>query len=87
MTFFQEKEVIIYLNSSFLITRTLNLIKFESESHSAVPDSLQPHGLYILARILQARILEWVAFPFPKGSSQPSNRTQVSHIADGFFTS
>ena len=47
MTFFQEKEVIIY--SSFFITGTLNLIKFESESHSAVSDSLQPHGLYILA--------------------------------------
>jgi len=28
-------------------------------------------------RILQARILEWVAFPFSKGSSQPRNRTQV----------
>ena len=37
--------------------------------------------------ILQARILEWVAFPYSKGSSQPRNRTQVSHIAGGFFTS
>ena len=32
--------------------------------------------------ILQARILEWVAFPFPRGSSQPRDRTQVSHIAN-----
>ena len=31
---------------------------------------------------LQARILEWVA-----GFSQPRDRTQVSHIAGGFFTS
>ena len=31
--------------------------------------------------ILQARILEWVAFPFSRGSSQPRDRTQVSHIA------
>ena len=38
-------------------------------------------------RILQARILEWVAFPFSRGSSQPRNRTQVSCIAGGFFTS
>ena len=37
--------------------------------------------------ILQARILEWVAFPFSKGSSQPRNRTQVSCTAGRFFTS
>jgi len=36
--------------------------------------------------ILQARILEWVAIPFFRGSSQPRDRTQVSYIADGFFT-
>ena len=36
---------------------------------------------------LQARILEWVAFPFSRGSSQPKDRTQVSHIAGRFFTS
>ena len=38
-------------------------------------------------RILQARILEWVAFPFSRGSYQPRDQTQVSHIAGGFFTS
>ena len=31
--------------------------------------------------ILQARILEWVAFPFSRGSSQSRNRTQISRIA------
>ena len=31
--------------------------------------------------ILHARILEWVAVPFSKGSSQPRDRTQVSHVA------
>ena len=36
--------------------------------------------------ILQERILEWVAIPFSRGSSQPRDRTQVSHIAGGFFT-
>ena len=36
--------------------------------------------------ILQARILERVAFPFPRGSSQPRNWTRVSCIADRFFT-
>ena len=35
--------------------------------------------------ILQARILQWVAFPFSRGSSQSRDRTQVSLIAGGFF--
>ena len=42
---------------------------------------------YAVHGILQARILEWVAIPFFRGSSQPRDRTQVSHIAGGFFTS
>ena len=42
---------------------------------------------YIVHGILQARILEWVAFPFSRGSSRPRDRTQVSKIAGGFFTS
>ena len=37
--------------------------------------------------ILQARVLEWVAFPFSRESSQPRDRTQVSHIVGGFFIS
>ena len=37
--------------------------------------------------ILQARKLEWVAAPFSRRSSQPRDRTQVSCIASGFFTS
>ena len=32
--------------------------------------------------VLQARILEWVAISFSRGSSQPRGRTQVPHIAD-----
>ena len=42
---------------------------------------------YTVYGILQARILEWVAFPFSRGSSQPRDRTQVSCIAGRFFTS
>ena len=42
------------------------------------PDS-SVHG------ILQARILEWVAIFFSRGSSQPRDRTQVSRIADRRF--
>ena len=39
------------------------------------------HGL------LQARILEWVTFPFSRGSSQPRVQTHASHIAGRFFNS
>ena len=36
--------------------------------------------------ILQARMLEWVAIPFSRESSQPRNQTWVSLIAGKFFT-
>jgi len=45
------------------------------------PVDYKVHGL------LHARILEWVAFPFSRGSSQPQDWTQVSRIAGRFFTS
>ena len=40
----------------------------------------------IVHGLLQARILEWVAVPFSRGSSQPRNQTGVSCIAGRFFT-
>ena len=42
---------------------------------------------YTVHGILQARILEWVAFPFSRISSQPRDGTQVSCIVGRFFTS
>ena len=42
---------------------------------------------YTVQEILQVRILEWVVIPFSRGSSQPRDRTQVSHVAGRFFTS
>ena len=44
------------------------------------PMEYRAHG------ILQARILEWVAIPFSRKSSQPRDQTQVSHIAGRFLT-
>ena len=44
------------------------------------PPSSSVHGHF------QARILEWVATPLSKGSSQPGDRTGVSRIAGAFFT-
>ena len=41
---------------------------------------------YTVHEILQARTLEWVAFPFSRESSQSRDWSQVSHIPGGFFT-
>ena len=49
--------------------------------------TLCDHMNYTVHGVLQARILELVAVPFSKGSSQPRDQTQVSLIAGGFFTS
>ena len=59
-------------------------------SRSVLSDSVTPwtvaHQAPLFMGILQAGILEWVAMPFSRGSSQPRDRTWVSHIAGGFFT-
>ena len=49
-----------------------------NESHLVMSSTLGPHGLYTVHGILQARILEWAAFPFSRGrretfSTQGSN--------------
>ena len=49
------------------------------------PMDCSPPNSFVLG-ILQARILEWVAISFSRGSSPPGDQTQVSHIAGGFFT-
>ena len=55
------------------------------------PTLCSPMDLRLLGssvhRIFLARILEWVAVPFPRGSSQPRDWTCVSWIAGGLFTS
>ena len=43
------------------------------------PPGSSVHGIF------QARILEWIAIPFSRGSSQPKDWTWVSHIAGRFF--
>ena len=68
----------------FLLYSKVNQLythRSESESPSIVSNSLWPHGS------LHAGRLEWVAFPFSRGSSQLRDWTQVSCIAGGFFTS
>ena len=69
---------------------TLHLKKFKANFFLLVAQSCltlcNPMD-YTVHEILQARILEWIDFSFPRGSSQPRGRTQVSRIAGGFFTS
>ena len=40
---------------------------------------------FSIHRILQARILEWIAISVSRGSSQPRDRTQVSRIGGRHF--
>ena len=49
------------------------------------PMNCSPAGFSVYG-ILQARILEWIAIPFSRGSSWPRDWTQVSCIAGSFFT-
>ena len=59
-------------------------------SHSVMSNSVSPWAVALQAPlsmgILQARILEWVAMPSSRGSSQPRDWTQVSCTAGEFFT-
>ena len=67
------------------LTQTFRL-KMKVRVTQSCPTLCDPMD-YTLHGILQARILKWVAFPFSRGSSQPRDQTQVSHIAGRFFTS
>ena len=84
----------ISLNKTVLLILTDHLFSIllhtESASCSVVSHSLWPldcsppgssgHGM------VQARILEWIAIPFARGSSQSRDWTQVTCIAGRFFT-
>ena len=61
----------------------------ESESGSVVSDCCNPMDCSPLGSavhgILQARILEWVAISYSRGSSRPKDQTWVSCFAGRFF--
>ena len=61
---------------------TLKVKMKVSQSYLTLYDPID----YTVHGILQARILEWGAFPFSRGSSQPRVQTQVSRTAGRFFT-
>ena len=75
-----------FRNLSILSTpRQLVTLLYEVKVTHSCPTLCDPRD-YTVHGILQARILEWVAFPFSRASSQPRNRTGVSCIAGRFFT-
>ena len=68
------------------VLRILTSIEIEVKVAQSRPTLCNPID-YTVHGILQARILEWGAFPFSRGSSRPKDRTQGSRIAGRFFTS
>ena len=68
------------------------MVKKESESEVAqsCPTLCDPMDCSLSGSsvhgIFQARVLEWIAISFSRGSSQPRNRTRVSRIAGRPFT-
>ena len=70
--------------SSYLATI---LYKLDYTYRLVMSDSLCDPMDYTVHGVLLARILEWVAVPISKGSSQPRDQSQVSCIAGRFFTS
>ena len=61
-------------------SKSLHLCLTFCDSTDYRPPGSSVHG------ILQARVLEWVAISFSRGSSQPRDRTRISCNADGFLT-
>ena len=81
LTLFRPKVVPLVSQMSFLL---------ESEVAQSCPTLCDPVDCSPLGSsvhgILQARVLEWVAISFSRGSSPPRDRTQVSRIVDRRFT-
>ena len=68
-----------------LVVKNLPASVCMSVTRSVMSNSLWPHALWPSYAVLQARILEWIAIPFSRGSSRPRDQTQVSWIAGRFF--
>ena len=65
-------------------------VKSESEVTQSCPTLCDPMACSLpgssVHRIFQARVLEWVAISFSRGSSWPRDRSRISHIAGRRFT-
>ena len=83
--FFNFKLFILYCFFILMLERKA-VTKLKVKVAQLCPTLCDPMD-YRVHGILKARILEWIAFPFSRGSSQSMDGTQVSHIVGGFFTS
>ena len=77
------RENLVYSRNCKYLRIVWSEVEWKSLSCATLWDPMD----YAVHGILQARILEWVAFPFSRRSSQPRDQTQVSHRAGDFFTS
>ena len=73
------------LTETQMALQALVMLKVKVKAAQSCPILCDPLD-FTVHGILQARTLEWVAFPFSRGSSQPRDRTQVSHTEGRFFT-
>ena len=70
---------------SFSVAYSMKVLVAQSCLTLCNPMNYSPPG-FSVPRILQARILEWVAISFTRGSSQPRDSTWISCTAGGFLT-
>ena len=82
----RDQNCVPCIGGGFSTTEPLGKPKTNAKVAQPSPALCDPLD-YTVYRLLQARLLEWVAFPFSRGSSQPKDQTQASCIAGGFFTS
>ena len=74
-----------YTVHGMLQARIMEWAAFPTQgSNPGLPQCRQ--NLYQLSHKGSPTILEWVAYPFSRGSSRTRNRTGVSCTAGGFFT-
>ena len=82
-----ELYLLTYIRSQLFLNLNLSCCCLVTKSCQSLCDPMDcsPPGSSVHG-ILQARILEWVAISFSRGSSRPKDQTQVSLIAGRFFT-
>ena len=76
----RERDMDMYMDiEEMCCALSLNCVRFFETPWTVA------HQTPLFMGILQPRILEWLAMPSSRGSSQPRDQTQVSHIAGRFF--
>ena len=79
-----------YVKAVYCHLAYLTYTQSESEVAQSCPTLHNPRDYSLSGSsvhgIFQARVLEWIAISFSRGSSQPRNRTQVSRVAGRRFT-